>query len=379
MALSSVLLVCTNADLAGAPLYVRELARALRARGFEVNAAFGEEGPVAESLRAQGVDCHLIPDMRSDMRFWRDARSIVAMRRLVRDLGPSVVHAHSAKAGMVARLACRPLGTPLVYTVHGWGFGPGRPMARGAVLWAIELLLTRYTDHYVVVSNFDGRLATHRLGIRAETLTVVHNGLPDCVERARPASSRVVAMVARDAFPKDYPTLFRAAAGLDAEVWCIGRGTDAPGFVESARAVLGGRVDRIRFLGERTDVAALLSRAGVFVLSSRFEGLPLSVLEAMRAGLPVLASDVGGIPELVATDVNGYLFPPGSALELEGLLRRLLDDPALRERLGNAGRQSFERHFALDATVEATIRTYGLAIARSRSASTANREPASRS
>jgi glycosyltransferase involved in cell wall biosynthesis len=105
-------------------------------------------------------------------------------------------------------------------------------------------------------------------------------------------------------------------------------------------------------------VPELLGEAGVFVLSSRYEGLPLSIIEAMRAGVPVLASRVGGVPELVRDGETGGLFPAGDADALRGLLSGLLDDPERRRRLGAAGRQAYERGFALEPMIDALLSVY---------------------
>jgi glycosyltransferase involved in cell wall biosynthesis len=353
-----VVLVSTNADLAGAPLHVRTLALELSERGFAVAVVFGQEGPVEAGLRAAGITCHVVPTMRSEIHPAKDRRSIDALARLLRAHRPDVVHAHSAKAGMVARIAARRLGIPCVYTVHGWGFGPGRPWLRALLLGAVERSLVGATDRFIAVSEVDARLGRQRLAIPSGAITTIRNGIADTPWRARPAASRVVAMVARDCMPKDYATLLRAAAGLDCEVWCIGSGTDTAAFRDAARRTGADVERRVRFLGARTDVAELLARCGVFVLSSDFEGLPLSVIEAMRAGLPTVASDVGGMRELVAPGRTGMLFAPRDHVALRSHLESLLAAPERRDTLGATARRVFERRFALAPMIDRTIDVY---------------------
>jgi glycosyltransferase involved in cell wall biosynthesis len=136
----------------------------------------------------------------------------------------------------------------------------------------------------------------------------------------------------------------------------VGEGPDRPALeAEIERLGIG---DRVRLLGERRDVPELLGAADVFVLSSRSEGLPVSVLEAMVAGLPVVASRVGGVGELVEDEETGLLVAPGNPDELSTALERVLGDRELRRRLGAAGRERVERHFDLESFRRAHLDLY---------------------
>jgi glycosyltransferase involved in cell wall biosynthesis len=298
------------------------------------------------------------------MRFWRDLRTVSSLTRLLRRIEPDVVHVHSAKAGMVGRLAAARLGVPSVYTVHGWGFGQGRPAARGLLLAAVERMLRPWTGHYIAVSGADADLGVERVGIRPDRITVIHNGIADTDHRAAPESSRIVAMVARDDRQKDYATLIRAIARLDCELWCIGRGTDSAAFASMVESLLPQARERIRLLGARPDVPELLAKVGVFVLSTRYEGLPLSIIEAMRAGLPIVASRVGGVLELVRDGVNGALVEPGDPKALHDRIGELLADPDARRRAGAASRNAYESGYSLQPMIDATVATYANVRAR---------------
>jgi glycosyltransferase involved in cell wall biosynthesis len=123
-----------------------------------------------------------------------------------------------------------------------------------------------------------------------------------------------------------------------------------------------GIAGRVRFLGYSPDVSAVLARAQIFALSSRSEALPRSVLEAMRAGLPVVASDVGGLSELVDNGVNGALVPRGDAEALSAALAGLIEDPPRRLQLGNAARLTYEARFRLEYMIEKTASVYEMAL-----------------
>ena len=154
-------------------------------------------------------------------------------------------------------------------------------------------------------------------------------------------------MVARFDDQKDHATLLAALARVPAlDLDLIG---DGPGRGATERLVGElGLGDRVALLGQRSDIAERLAAAPLFVLSSRWEGFPRSTLEAMRAGLPVVVSDVGGSAEAVAEGATGHVVPPGDVVALAGHLGRLAGDPAARAAMGAAGRRRYEAEFTFD-------------------------------
>lgn len=171
-------------------------------------------------------------------------------------------------------------------------------------------------------------------------------------------------MVARFEPQKDHATLIRALGGLTAQLWELDLVGEGPG-MPAMRALAAelGIADRIRFLGQRMDVQRLLGAAQIATLITNWEGLPLSILEAMRAGLPVVASDVGGIAETIREGESGYLVRRGAVDQVRDRIGRLLLDPALRGRFGHAGRSLYERQFTLEHCVTRTLAVYRSAVA----------------
>ncbi len=167
-------------------------------------------------------------------------------------------------------------------------------------------------------------------------------------------------MVARFSEPKDQLLLLRALAGLgteaDFEVLFAGEGELEPRVCEAAEKL--GLAPQVRFLGTRSDVPTLLARAQVFVLASRWEGFLLTIVGAMRAGLPVVASDVGGSREAVVEGKTGFLVARGDAEMLRDRLRRLLLDAELRARMGVAGHARFNKYFTLQQMLSKTKQVY---------------------
>jgi glycosyltransferase involved in cell wall biosynthesis len=198
-------------------------------------------------------------------------------------------------------------------------------------------------------------------------MTTVWNGVPDVIERALPAQGEPlrVVMVARFADQKDQALLLRAAAMLDTvpfEIVFVGTGIRMEAARSLARAL--NLHSRVVFLGDRDDVASILAASHIFVLSTKWEGLPLSVIEAMRAGLPVVASNVGGMSELVKDGVTGIMVEPGDAESLAAALERLVLDPELRRRMGSQGRLRYETCFSYEGMLERTRHIYSEVLAR---------------
>lgn len=165
-------------------------------------------------------------------------------------------------------------------------------------------------------------------------------------------------MAARFNEQKDQHTLLRALARVPAGLQLDFAGSGPS--LEACRALAHrlGVADRVAFLGDRHDVPDLLARAQGFVLSTHYEGLPLSIMEAMRAGLPVVATRVSGIPEEVLDGETGLLVPHRDVAALAGALGRLAAAPAVRQRMGEAGRQKFLREFTIERMLAETEGVY---------------------
>ena len=283
-------------------------------------------------------------------------------------LAPDLVSTHTAKAGWLGRAAARWLHLPALYTPHGWSIGSRQSARQGSLFSVAERLAARWCDAIVCVCEAERELALGKGVAAAGKLWVVHNGVPDVAPelRARPAQSPVrICSIARFAPPKDHRTLLTALAGLQSLPWELDLVGDGP--LESEMRALARRLGvsaRVHFLGYVAEPAPVLAGAQLFVLSSRSEAFPRSVLEAQRAGLPVIASAVGGIGEAVTDGVHGLLVPAGEPLALAATLERLLGDADLRASMGAAGRAGYETRFRLEHMVAGTAALYDTLLGR---------------
>jgi glycosyltransferase involved in cell wall biosynthesis len=355
--------IVTRADpVGGAQIHVRDLATAARAHGHSTLVVTSGGGPLLDELRELGTPTILLQHLLQPIRPLSDMRALREMRALLLETRPDLVAAHSSKAGILARLAGRSLGIPVVFTAHGWAFTPGVPPTQAAVYRRIERLVGPLASRIITVSEFDRALALEARIAPPHRIVTVHNGIPDIPAplRAEPgrAPTRLV-MVARFGAQKDHPTLLRALGGLRDLPWeldLIGEGpltADVRGLAESL-----GLGDRVHFLGQRMDVHRILGDAQVSLLATNWEGFPLSILESMRAGLPVVASAVGGIGESVDDGRTGYLVPRGDVETLRARIGGLIADSELRVRLGQAGRARYEAQFTVEHFVSKTLAVY---------------------
>jgi glycosyltransferase involved in cell wall biosynthesis len=361
-----VLLLITLAEVGGAQAYVASLLPAL-VDGFDVAVAAHGDGPLRDAADRWGVRFLPLRHVRRAINPWRDAVGLLELVRLLRRERPDIVHASSSKAGVLGRLAAALVGVPIrIFTVHGWAFAAHSGAAAQLYRWA-DRLMRPMTTMTICVAEHELETGLAARTCSGERTIVIPNAID--IRRAPPARDdgnlpRLVA-VGRLKAPKDFLTLVRAVSVLppdSCELVVVGDGPER----ERLEAEIGrlGLEERVRLVGERSDVPELLAGADAFVLSSASEGMPISVLEAMAAGLPVVASRVGGMAELVADGETGLLVTPGAPQELASALRRLLADRQLRHRLGDAGRVRVRERFDLGPFRRAHVELYSRELAR---------------
>lgn len=361
-----ILHVITRGDVGGAQTQVLELATAQLAQGHEVSIAAGSPGAMVAAAAARGVRVIEILELVRSVSVLADVRAVGRVRKLLEAERPDVVHAHSSKAGLLVRLSARRCGVPTVYTAHGWPFQQGAPVLQRLVSWAGEWVAGRWWGEVICVAEAERARALRAFVVPRSRLHVVANGLPDVTvsRRERPSGRIVAIMVARVAPPKDHAGAMRAMALLDDDR-CVLRFVGGGPGLEEAKA-LARDLDierRVEFLGDRDDVAELLAEADVGLLWSRYEGMPLAVLEAMRAGLPVIVNELPGAVELLGS--CGVVTPHDPAA-LADALRILIDDPPRAAQLGACGHRRFVEHFSIERSEQATADVYRVAISRAR-------------
>ncbi|MFH1707957.1 MAG: glycosyltransferase [Planctomycetota bacterium] len=317
----------------------------------------GYAAQVAE-YRDLGITCREIPMVRQ-VAPWRDQRAVRALRRFIGEWKPDIIHAHSSKAGFVTRRAARGTGARVVYTPHCLYFPQRTGLARRLFRWG-ERINEPATDLYIAVSDHERDVLIAEVTTPGKVARI-DNGvvLPDAP--AGPVGRRVL-FPARAVRQKGWEYFVETArivlpAVPDAAFIFAG---DGPELEDLRRTVAGaGLTGRITAPGHVADMAAAYRAAAVVAVTSRWEGQPYAVLEAMAHGLPVAGFDIPGLNELVSHGGNGLLAPAFDCAALAGHIVHLLLDPAAARRLGAEGRtQARERH-ALDRFITGLQGLYG--------------------
>lgn len=328
-----------------------------------------------------------------DVRFLRGRRAgrIRELRRLIRSLHPDLVHTAIFEANISARLAAAGSGVPLITSLVSTPYEPARLHDPNVLAWklgivqAVDGWTSRHlTTAFHAVSHTVKDSAVRDLRIPSGRVDVVPRGR-DPERLGRPSIDRriaarqalglggdgpVFASVGRQEFQKGQWHLLEAMALLraerpDARLMVAGRrGNVSPRLEEVMRRT--GLDGQVRFLGHRDDVPDVLSAADVFVCPSLSEGLPGAIIEAMALGLPIVASDLPAVREVVEVGANALLVPPGSPGRLADAMRELLDDPARRDAFGARGREIFEERFTIERSVEQMVGLYERLVAEGR-------------
>ncbi len=368
-----------NAGYGGMPLHVLTLARGLIMRGHEVEILSMSDGPMIEKYKADGLAVTVVPGLGRRMggnplawlRAEKFVRDVIASRK------PDIVHSHGPRAHLFAALALRGNSrVPLVATAHGsfsqfalgheLEFGSLHKCLRKLKYKSMDRLTGRFADRFIAVSEAGRRDLIEGAGVPALKVELIHNGIEE--QKIDPAQSqdlrrefgcqtgdKLTVFVGRLAYHKG-AGFFADAAGEvsrrlpNTRFVMVGEGPMETELRRRSEVV--PLAERLIIAGRREDAVAVIAAADLFVLPSLSEGLPLTLLEAAMGGRAMVASDVGGIPEIVRDGETGLLTPPGDKRALTGAIKRLLINKAEREGMGTAARHLWSREFIADKMVD---------------------------
>lgn len=336
------------------------------------------EGEFTERLRDMGVRIHLVPELERDLRPARDIKAFARMYSFFKLEKPAIVHTHSSKTGVLGRLAAWCAGVPLiVHTVHGFAFPAESRKAIKAIFKFLERRAGKVTDTMIVLNDTDAAIARDDLGVPDSRQALLPNGVDTDTYAPAAAAVRdalrrslfdiadrdhvIIGMVGRLWLQKNPQCFVRAAIQVAAQranagFFMVGDG-EYRAELEAAIKI-SGYGERIRILGWRSDVPDVLKGLDVMVLPSRWEGMPLAILEAMSTAVPVVASNIPGNNHLVQDGETGRLFPPGDVDALAAALIELVDDPAKRARFSAQARAKVVADHTLSARMDRITEIY---------------------
>jgi len=377
-----VLRVIARLNVGGPSLHVSYLTEGLASRGYATTLAAGAISPGEASMafvaEQRGIDIEWIPELRREISPLHDLAVVRRLADLIRRERPHVLHTHTAKAGTAGRLAAHLVGDArppvVVHTFHGHMLlGEFDPVREG-VYRKIEQGLARDTDALIAVSPEvrdelvelgiapASRFAVVRLGIElSERMQGSERGGELRASLGIPPERFTVGWVARMTAAKQPEDVLRTIRllhdrGVDAALLMVGDGPDRPALEALAREL--GIADATRFVGFQDDVGPWFHSFDALLLPSRSEGTPVSAIETLASGRPVVATRVGGVADVVRDGVDGYLVALGDVDAAADGLATLAADPELRQRMGAAGRERVLRRYRVPRLVEDVDRLY---------------------
>jgi glycosyltransferase involved in cell wall biosynthesis len=356
-----ILLIITRSDaVGGAQLHVRDLALRLLRDGHQVIVLTGIRGKYNDLLEANGVQNIVCPTFKNNINPVEDWQTLSFIKRTISQFKPDLVATHSSKAGILGRWASHQSKVPCVFTAHGWSFTEGISEPKRTIYQLLEQWTAKFTDRIICVSEYDRQLGI-KAGIESHRLVKIHYGISDIAPEliANPGHSNPVriVMVARFEPQKDHRTMLMALQNLTGvELDLLGDGPDMETYKIMAREL--GIAARVNFLGFCSNVTERLAQYQIFALITNWEGFPISTLEAMRAGLPTVVSDVNGCSEAIIEGETGYSIQRGDVETLRSRLKTLITDSELRVKMGQLARQRYEKEYTFEMMYQRTIETY---------------------
>jgi glycosyltransferase involved in cell wall biosynthesis len=354
--------------IGGVPRYAANLAHGLRAAGLRVTVACPADAPVRHDLEAAGFQTLPLNAPRAP-RPIDDARAARKIARWCRELGVSLIHGHSTKAGLLVGLAGRTAGLPSVYTPHTWAFQMDAPLQVRAAYAVAERRLAREFHAAVMAVSESERVAAHRWRVAPYgRVRVIRTGLPAIQTVDRREARRLlgidedtviavwVGRVGAQKRPEDLIPIARAVAGK-VTIAALCAGLDGNGLADDLRDA------GVLVVDPACSPATVYAAGDIVLHTSQWESCPLVVLEAMMAGLPVAGYWVGGVPEQVRTGRTGFLVGRGDIEMLSESVLALAAEPELRARLGEAARRRagtvFNYHGMLDGVIDTYLAVLG--------------------
>jgi glycosyltransferase involved in cell wall biosynthesis len=360
--------ITLGTNIGGAQIHVLDLAISLHKRGHDVHVLTGTYGELNQWLTEAGVSNEHFPLLQREISPLNDIRCFLKLRTFIKQFKPDVVAAHSSKAGIIVRLVCFFLNIPNTFTVHGWSFEANASKVNQLLYLFIEKSMGFFSCKLITVAHTGYDLGIKRKIVSPEKLVTVYNGVRDFGENTSKIVSNTegviscvqMVMSARFQAQKDHETLIRALIPLKNEPFhlqLLGDGTETLADIQALVAE-HGLSEKVSFVGFTSDVVNYLKHADICILMSHSEGLPLSILEAMSIGLPIIASNVGGISKQVKQGYNGFLVERKDIEDLAEKIKLLMNNPTLRRELGKNSRTLYEKEFELDKMVDKTLDVY---------------------
>lgn len=359
-----ILYILTKSDLGGVSKYLLEITKGLD-KNITPYYIMSSEGYFSEELKKLGIkdeQIFFVPMTNSIFDIKTHIKSNLETLKIIQKIKPDLIHCNSTTGGIIGRISGFITRTPVIFTAHGWAFTDGISKGKQIFYKVLETLLAVITKKIICVSEYDRQLALKVMPFFKGKLVTIHNGISDISEEFKKKNfsnnKLKIVMISRFCPQKDPYTLIKAVDQLNKEGLNIE--LDLFGYGEELDKVLsiikGANCSNIQYKGEISDVTPILKNYDVYALISNWEGLPIGIIEAMRAGLPILVSDVGGNSECV--NGNGYLVKRQDINDCKEKIKRLISPENDLKTLGQKSRKLYEEDFKTGNMLENIMKVY---------------------
>lgn len=398
-----ILFVITQADFGGAQRYVFDLINSLHLQGYDVSVAAGPEGQelfdrleklysssVVEKTLSEKpysssavekqssthapIQIHRLKYLKRSINPYYDLLALLELKRLFATEKPDVVHLNSTKAGILGsiavKLSAKSYQLKAIYTVHGWVFNEPLPNWLKNFYLFCERWTARYKHKIVCVSDYDRQVAIKNKVAPPEKLVTIHNGIDyekldflskeEALEKLKitlPTDKKIIGTIANFYLTKGLKYLIEATNQIKEPALFVIIGSGPEELNLKLKAKSYNLEAKIIFLGHLPDAYKYLKAFDLFVLPSVKEGFPYVLLEAMAAELPIVATRVGGVPEIIANNINGFLVTPGDPLALATKINHLLENKKIADNFAQRNAEKI-KGFGLSQMVEKTRQAY---------------------
>lgn len=341
-----ILYVITKSEIGGAQMHVRQLVEYMVTKGHTVHVMSTPGGWLEYETQKHSATFHPNPYFGNTLNPLRLVKAKNLIKKTIREINPDLVSCHSSVAGLLTRIVVKKR-VPTIFTAHSWAFTAGAPLWRRIAMSIAERYVARYTNKIICVSEYDRQLALMYHIAPENTLVTIHNGVPIPPLQEKKVHEQVhILSIGRLAYPKEYSLLISAfktlppAVRAQAHLTIVGDGPLREMLTEQV-----GDTDCITLAGRKTPVEtqAFLQDSDIFMLLSKHEGFPMTILEAMAVGLPVIASRVGGIPEQVDSETG--ILVSNTNDTLVSALSTLILNTEKRKIMGAHGKEKITRNF----------------------------------
>jgi glycosyltransferase involved in cell wall biosynthesis len=363
-----ILYIVTAAEYGGASLHVLRLMDADIKKGYKVGLVSAPETRIINEAKNIGAQIFINKYFVRPIQIYNDFLALWSVFRAIKKFNPDLITAHSTKAGYAARFFGFLFNKPVIFTAHGWSFTEGRGSSMRKMLIIAERIAAKFTKKIVCVSEYDRSIALKFKVDKPDKILTIHNGInPNpflkvdgykITKEFKLSENPIITMIGRLTPQKNPITLLKASCFLNKKfkLLIVGKG-ELQNTVEQFIS-LNNLSDLVILTGERADIPEILAASTIFVLSSLWEGLPYTIIEAMISGLPIVATSVGGIPELIENGKTGFIVPPASPYKMAEAINKLLENEELCIKMGKEGQKKALREFTLNRMITQTQDLY---------------------